>query len=90
MSQRMKARSKPRLLGASLKREQTLYETDLPRWLEDHRNAHVLMKGSNLVGFYETRDEALAAGYARFGVVPLLLEEVQDHDPIHHIPNVLL
>ena len=41
-------------------------------------------------GFFPTRDAALAAGYARFGVVPLFVKHVATSEPIHHIPNVLL
>ena len=34
--------------------------------------------------------EALAAGYARFGVVPLFVQEVVPVEPVHNIPNILL
>jgi hypothetical protein len=67
-----------------------VYEANLPRWLQEHGAAHVLIKGDEVVGFYETRDEALAAGYARFGVVPLFVKQIAASELIHHIPNVLL
>jgi hypothetical protein len=75
---------------ASLDREQAVYDANLPLWLQEHESEHVLIKGDEVVGFFPTRDEALAAGYARFGVVPLLVKEVMDSEPIYHIPNVLL
>jgi hypothetical protein len=74
----------------SLRREQAVYEAHLPRWLQDHEGAHVLIKGGEIVGFYQTRDEALTAGYTRFGVVPLFVKQVAASEPIYHIPNVLL
>ena len=74
----------------SLDREQAVYDANLPRWLQEHESEHVLIKGAEVVGFFATRDEALAAGYTRFGVVPLLVKEVVESEPVYHIPNVLL
>jgi hypothetical protein len=90
MAKKAKTRSDRRSRTASLNREQAVYEADLPRWVQEHEGAHVLIKGDEVVGFYETRDEALATGYARFGVVPLFVKQVAPSEPVHHIPNVLL
>lgn len=76
--------------AASLRREQAVYEAHLPAWLRDHDAEHVLIKGDDIVGFFPTRDEALAAGYARFGVVPLFVKQVAASEPVYHIPNALL
>jgi hypothetical protein len=89
VAQETKVPSDRRPRTESLNRELAVYATNLRRWLEDHRNAHVLIKGDEVVGFYETRDEALAAGYSRFGVVPLLVKQIQESEPIYYIPNVL-
>jgi hypothetical protein len=87
-----KARTQPdrRPRTVSLNQEQAVYEANLPQWLHEHEGAHVLIKGNEVVGFYEARDEALAAGYARFGVAPLFVKQIAASEPIHHIPNVLL
>jgi hypothetical protein len=90
MAQKTKVSSERRPRTESLNREQDVYETNLRRWLERHGNEHVLIKGDEVVGFYKTRDEALAAGYARFGVVPLLVKQVQDSEPIYYNANILL
>jgi nicotinamidase-related amidase len=84
------ARSKRRVGTASLEREQAVYNKNLPRWLKKHEHTHVLIKGGVTVGFYGTRDEALAAGYEQFGVVPLFVKQVEASDPVYRIPNVLL
>jgi hypothetical protein len=76
--------------AASLRREQAVYEAHLPGWLREHEAEHVLIRGDEVVGFFATRDEALAAGYARFGVVPLFVKQVAASEPIHHIPNARL
>ena len=84
------ARSQRRSGTSSLEQEQALYHKNLSRWLEQHEHTHVLIKGAIIAGFYETREEALAAGYERFGVVPLFVKQVEASEPVYHIPNVLL
>jgi hypothetical protein len=90
MSEKGEARAIRRPRTASLRREQAVYQAHLRRWLRGHEGEHVLVKGDEVVGFFATRDEALAAGYARFGVVPLFVKQVAAAEPIHHIPNVIL
>jgi hypothetical protein len=90
MSDKAKARRIRRPKTFSLEREQAVYDANLHRWLQEHESEHVLIKGDDVIGFFATRDEALATGYARFGVVPLLVKEVVDPEPVYHIPNVLL
>ena len=90
MAKNTKASPARRSRTVSLSREQAAYEAHLPRWLQEHGAAHVLIKGDEVVGFYQTRDEALEAGYAQFGIVPLFVKQVAASEPIHHIPNVLL
>jgi hypothetical protein len=67
-----------------------VYDANLRRWLEEHEGQHVLIKGHDVIGFYPTRDEALAAGYARLGVVPLFVKKICADEPIYNIPNALL
>jgi hypothetical protein len=90
MAEKARARPGRRPPRATLNREQAVYEANLPRWVPDHEGEHVLIKGSEVVGFYATRDEALAAGYARFGVVPLLVKLVALPEPVSQIPNAQL
>src|SRR3954447_475879 len=89
MSEKAKPRQGRRSRPASLNREQSTYEANLPHWLPGHEGEYVLIKGEEVLGFYEARDEALAVGYARFGVVPLLVKLVTPSEPAHHIPNIL-
>jgi hypothetical protein len=58
--------------------------------LQEHECKYVLIIGDEVVGFFATRGEALDAGYARFGVVPLFVKQLLPTEPVHHIPNVLL
>jgi hypothetical protein len=90
MSKKAEVGALRRPRAASLRREQAVYEARLPRWLREHEGEHVLVKDDEVIGFFATRDEALAAGYSRFGVVPLFVKQVAASEPIHHIPNVIL
>ena len=90
MTEKAKARSNQRTRAASLNREQSVYEANLPGWVSNHEGKHVLIKSDEVVGFYESRDEALAAGYTRFGVGPLFVKQVSPSEPVHHIPNALI
>jgi hypothetical protein len=76
--------------AASFHREQTVYEANLSLWLPDHEGQYVLIKGEDIGGFYDSRDEALAAGYSRFGIGPLFVKRVSPSEPVYHIPNALI
>ena len=76
--------------AASLNREQAIYLANLSRWLSDHEGEHVLIKGDTVGGFYESRDQALTAGYSRFGIGPLFVKQVSPFEPVYHIPNALI
>jgi hypothetical protein len=76
--------------STSLKREQAVYEANLSRWLSDHEGEYVLIKGDQVHGFYDSRDDALTAGYTRFGIGPLFVKQVSPSEPINHIPNALI
>jgi hypothetical protein len=85
-----KARRGRRSQTTTLFEEQAVYDANLARWLKEHEGQHVLIKGHDAIGFYPTRDEALAAGYARHGVVPLFVKQIAASEPIYKIPNALL
>ncbi len=87
-----KAQRRPNQISraASLNREQAVYEANLSRWLPDHEGEYVLIKGDTVDGFYDSRDEALTAGYSRFGIGPLFVKQVLSYEPVYHIPNVLI
>jgi hypothetical protein len=60
----------------ALEQEIETYRRELPRLLAEV-GRFVLIKGSDIAGTFATRQDALAAGYARFGRVPLLVKEIQ-------------
>ena len=90
MSEGIEARRSRRPGATSLEREQAVYETNRQRWVLEHEGKHVLIRDDEVVGFYESRYDALEAGYSRLGVSPLLVKQVRRSEPVHHIPNILL
>jgi hypothetical protein len=76
--------------AVSLKREQAVYEANLSGWLSDHEGEYVLIKGNTVGGFYDSSDDALAAGYSRFGIGPVFVKQVLPTEPVYNIPNALI
>ena len=74
----------------SLKREQAVYDANLSSWLSDHEGEYVLIRGNMVDGFYASRDDALSAGYSRFGIGPLFVKQVLATEPVYNIPNALI
>jgi hypothetical protein len=89
MVEKAKHRPNQRSRAVPLNREQAVYEANLPVWLSDHEGQYVLIKGDQADGFYESRDEALSAGYARFGVGALFVKQALPAEPVYYIPNAL-
>lgn len=63
--------------GSPIETEWNIYRRELPRLLaEGQEGRWVLIKGEQIVGLFESRDEAVQAGYKSFGIVHLLVQEV--------------
>jgi hypothetical protein len=79
-------RSSPKII---LDRESAVYDANFRDWLGEHEGEYVLIKGDEVVGFFEARDDAIRTGYERFGVVPIFVKEVTAVEPVYNIPNGL-
>jgi hypothetical protein len=64
----------------ALEREMETYRRELPGLLARGEGKMVLIFGDQVEGVFETRDDALRAGYDRFGLVPLLVKEVRANE----------
>jgi hypothetical protein len=90
MAEKAEAKRSQRSGATSLAREQALYEANQQHWILDHAGKHVLIRDTDVVGFFDSRDEALTAGYSRLCVCPLFVKQVGSSEAVHHIPNILL
>ena len=82
MAEKIEARRSQRPGKTSLDREQAVYEANRTRWVLEHKGKHVLIRGDEVVGFYESRDEALTVGYSQFGVGRLFLVQNEADDVV--------
>jgi hypothetical protein len=66
----------------ALETELEVFRMRLPGLLE-HEGKYALICGND-VSIFETRDEALAAGYDRFELKPFLVKKIVEHEtPLH-------
>lgn len=62
---------------AMLEQELHFYNEHLGEWLGQYRGRYVLVNGHELVGVFNTADEALADGARRFGLSSFLVRRVE-------------
>ena len=66
-----------------LRQEWNFYRREAGRLLaEGHGGQHVLIKGEQVIGLWDTHDEALLAGYQRFADQPFLVHQVQERERV--------
>jgi hypothetical protein len=62
------------------------YEENLPAWLDRHEGRVVLVKGRELIGFFDTEREAVAEGVERYGLTSFLVRRVLAEQPVVYVP----
>jgi hypothetical protein len=70
-----------------LAEELACYEANRPGWLGQHEGEFVLIKGPQVVGFFPDHESALEEGYRRFGVVPLLVKQILQVEPVYTLAH---
>jgi len=69
-------------LGVELR----FYETHKSEWLKTHFGEFVVVKDSNLLGFYAAWEQAFRAGIAAFGLrEDFLVKQVLAREPVYFI-----
>jgi hypothetical protein len=66
--------------------ELAFFESHLAEFLEKAKGKFVLIKGEEVVGFFDTDNAAYKAGIERFGVAPFLIREVLPEEQMYDIP----
>jgi hypothetical protein len=72
-----------------LAEEMATYRDHLPGLLQGQQGQYGLIKGTDVVGVFHDRSEALREGYQRFGVVPFLVRRIVACEPVVYLPNVV-
>lgn len=73
-----------------LEQERQYYEENKEAWLTQHRDRFVLVKGRDLLGVYNTIDEAITEGARLFGLDSFLVRQVRPFEEEIHIPALTL
>lgn len=58
------------------------FESRRAEWLEHHADKFALVNGSAVHDFFDSWENAYAAGVEEFGVVPFLVKQVLKEDPM--------
>ena len=67
----------------TLATELQTYEAKLPG-LTPEAGKFVLIKGTNVVDVFGDYEDALKAGYERFGLEPFLVKKIEAVETVHH------
>jgi hypothetical protein len=70
----------------ALEKEMQTYRQALPTLLTTSAGKFVLIHGDQIIGAWDTEEEAIEAGDQRFGLEPFLVHRVQETDQPRFIP----
>ncbi len=73
-----------------LAKEQAFFTAHQAEWTKLHSGRFAVVKGSELVGTFDTIEQALAAGAARFGLDSFLVRKLGEMEQEIHIPALTL
>lgn len=75
---------------SSLSEELAYFNERLAHLLKEHPGKFALVKGRQLVGTFDSADNAYVAGVEKFGVVPFLVREITESDRELRAPALCL
>lgn len=67
----------------ALEREREIYEAHLEEWRQTHMGKFVLIKGDEVVGFFDSLDSAFNEGTARFKLDPFFVKQVTPREIVN-------
>ena len=73
-----------------LRVESELYSQKKSELLGEHANRYVLIKGSEIVGIFDTKTDGIREGYSRFGNVPFLVKHIVEIEPAQNFTSALI
>lgn len=68
----------------ALETELATYKAKLPE-LKAQEGRYVLIQGADLIDTFSSYDDALKAGYAKFGLSPFLVKKIEASEHLHFI-----
>ena len=73
-----------------LEKEREYFKKQRDEWLSRHAGKFVLIKGEELIGVFDTQQEALTEGARRFGTASFLVRQVEESEQLVYIPALTL
>lgn len=65
--------------------ETETYEANKENLLAEHEGEYVLIKGTDILGFYPTQLEAIEDGYKKLGCVDIFVKQIVVVEPIYRL-----
>ncbi|MBI3810884.1 MAG: hypothetical protein HY283_01580 [Nitrospirae bacterium] len=63
-------------MAERLQVESKVFETHVGKWRSAHMGEFVLIKGEDVIGFYESLDAAFDQGSQRYGMADFFIEQI--------------
>ncbi|MBI3193329.1 MAG: hypothetical protein HYZ34_02550 [Ignavibacteriae bacterium] len=73
-----------------LEKERKYFEIHRTEWLSQHVGKFVLVKNEELIGIFDTQQDALVDGARRFGNDSFLVRQVEESEHLVYIPALTL
>ena len=68
----------------ALEKELATYEANVGQWA-DHTGKFVLIRGEEVVDFFAAYEDAIKAGYQKFGLDPFLVKQINAVGAVQYI-----
>lgn len=66
-----------------LEKEEAVFAANLADWRESHLGEFVLIKGDEIIGFFQGLTAAFGEGTSRFGLQPFLVRQIVPSDAVN-------
>jgi hypothetical protein len=70
-------------MNTDLQKEYGLYLKNFQSWTKEHLGQYVLIKGTQVIDFFDSYDDALQYGLKIFGNVPFFIKIVSKQEEVH-------
>jgi len=72
-------------MAIALQQEYDFFLAHLEELMKTHLNEFVVIKGAQIIGFFDSYEKSLRAGVSRFGSqTPFFIKEVKEEKAIHY------
>lgn len=66
-----------------LESERKVFDQNIDSWRQSHKDQFVVIKDSQVIGFFSSLQEAFDAGSEQFGLDDFLLEQIVDRNSVN-------